>query len=157
MSKLKLYIPKRRAGEGLTKDKVPSPLLKEIENADILLNHSILLAEIFGLDAADALESVNRVYHLASSSALFVKEDFEDILPILSVIRSRLSEKIDAKGWKTVAQDPLPAEYFEEDMDKRLCFKSHRLPILYFIQDIDQMSALFSYALQHDLFVEYIT
>lgn len=156
MSKLRLHVPERMKSDGFNMDQVPAHLLEEISNVDVLFNHSILLAEQFQQHVADALDSVNRVYHSAGSDAVFfVKEDFEDLNTIFEHNKNMSQKLIDKKGAYIDNVEPLSEEYFEIDHQGRVCFKSHNFPLIYFLEDIDKIRQLFEYALEHDLFVAY--
>jgi hypothetical protein len=157
MSKLRLHIPKRIENQGLTEDKVPADMKEEVQDADVTLNHSILLAEIFDLDFADALESINQVSRSAiNKSGLFVKEDFEDLLQLFGEIKSQMKSRLSSDGHQKSMENAFTDQYFEEDENGRVCFKSHKVPVIYFMEDLEHISTLFDYALKNDIFVEYL-
>ena len=158
MSKLRLFIPDRIIAQGLYPDTVPTDIIEEITNVDVLFNHSILMADLWSMEYTDALTSINEVYQFAAGeSAPFVKEDFEDLLPLFKNIRERLSSLIDTEG-KLENDCEIPDEkYFEIDEQGRLRFISHKLPATYFLQNLQRIIALFDYALQHKVSVDYIS
>jgi hypothetical protein len=150
-SSLSVYVPSTMKGG--FRGEIPAP----IRDAGLFLNHAILLAEMFGIDAAAALESVNQVHGLPEGIPhLFIREDHDVMVPFLGRLLDELDAAVDSNGRpraSTGASTLLANPLLRRADDGALVLRSHDIALAELRERVAAMRDLFAFARDHGLLV----
>ena len=128
-----------------------------VDQADIIFNHAILLAEILGIDATEALATVNAVHDRpANLPQIFDRPDQEVMIGFLSELLGALGDAIDDAGraLNTRGGQALAAsEHLRTEQDGSLRVISHTFHLADLRRDIVQVLAAFEHAYEHNFLV----
>jgi hypothetical protein len=128
-----------------------------VNRADVVLNHAILLAEILGVDATDALATINAVHDRPTElPQIFDRPDQEVMIAFLSELLDALEEAADSAGrpLDTGSGRALAgSEHMRTDQDGSLAVYSHSFHLADLRKALAQILAAFHHAYEHNFLV----
>lgn len=159
-SSIRLFAPKDGQGRQREMPPIPAGVPSRVEGAGLYLNHGILIGELFGLDTAEALNTVNEVGDGPESlPRLFIADDFPVMIDLFEGVAERLAQAVDAAGrprdseWgRRLRASPLLAE---QD-DGRLVIESRKVELADLQEKARDIAALFRFARDEKLLVEMV-
>ena len=148
-SSLSIHIPANRKQD--FQGQPPEP----ITDAGLYLNHAILLGEIFGLDAANALETINQVNGLpASIMHFFVEEDYDVMISFLDQLLAAIDSAADQNGRPLASPEAaklLASPLLRQTAEGSLVLLSHNVYLSDLRENLIAIRDMFHYARQHQL------
>jgi hypothetical protein len=139
-----------RAGDG----NAPAP----VEHAGVVLNHAVLLAEIVGVDATDALETINAVHALGATSLpqVYDGDDQRVMIDFLDRLLGALDDALDADGRpteSTAGRALSHSDHLQADDAGVLMVTSHAFGVVELREALRDALANFGYAQAHGMLV----
>jgi hypothetical protein len=128
-----------------------------VNQADVVVNHAILLAEILGVDATDALATINAVHDRPTGlPQIFDRPDQKVMIAFLSELLDVLGETADSAGrpLDTRSGRALAGSgHVRTDQDGSLTVVSHSFHLTDLRKAVAQILAVFHHAYDHNFLV----
>lgn len=128
-----------------------------VSQADVLLNHAILLAEILGVDTTEPLATINAVHDRpAELPQIFDRPDQAVMIAFLSELLHALGEAVDGAGrpLDTPSGRALTgSEHLRTEQDGSLAVVSHSIHLADLCTALAQILAAFDHAYEHNFLV----